>query len=117
MSRRYALVLLLGAVVVLQPLAGLDCSPGGPQRLPCCDEPAAGCHQIGSAAACCPDAPAPSESSTMAAARPTSRPHDVPVIVATHGAVPAPPVFAGGFAAFTRSTVDPPPRPPAVLRL
>jgi hypothetical protein len=117
MSRRQVLVLLLWVGVVLQPLAGLDCSPRGQKRLPCCDEPAAGCHRVGAAVSCCPEVPASTDSSTVVAARPTSRPHDVLGMVVAHEAVAPLPLFAAGLGAFKHSAVEPPPRPPAVLRL
>ena len=100
-----------------QPFAGLDCSPRGAKRLPCCDERAAGCHQVGNAAACCQSAPASSDFGTVVAARPQSRPDDVLVMVAAQATVLAPPALAAAFGGYVRRPVESPPRHPAVLRL
>lgn len=117
MSRFHALALLVLVGVTLQPLSGLDCSPRGAERLPCCDAPQAGCHQVGDAAACCQDAPASSDSGTVVAASPNARQGDALAPMAAPRAVVAPPVRAVGFAELVRSTVESPPRAPAVLRL
>ena len=117
MSRLQVLVLLVLVGVVAQPFSGLDCSPRGAQRLPCCDEPAAGCPQVGNAAACCQGAPASSDSGAVVAARPQSRPDDVLVIVAAQATALAPPALAAAFGGYARRPVESPPRPPAVLRL
>ena len=116
MSRVQALVLPLLVGLGLPPLSALDCSPRGAERLPCCDEPAAGCHQIGDAA-CCPDAPVSSGSAAAVAARPPARPDDALVMVAVHATVLAPPAFAADHPALARRAVESPPRPPSVLRL
>jgi hypothetical protein len=117
MSRFHSLALLVLVGVTLQPLAGLDCSPRGSERLPCCDEPQAGCHQVAAAAACCQDAPSSSDSGSVVAASPNARPHDALAPMAAQPAVVAPLVRAAGFAELARSTVESPPRAPAVLRL
>ena len=117
MSRVQAWVLLLLVGVVAQPFAGLDCSPRGAERLPCCDEPAAGCHQVGNAASCCQGAPALPDSGTVVAARPTSRPDEALAMVAALATVLAPPTLTTAFGAYPRRAIESPPRPPAVLRL
>ena len=116
MSRLSVFVLTVVVGLGLAPLSGLDCSPRGAERLPCCDEPASACHQIGDAG-CCPNASPSSGSGAVAAAPPTARPHDSLVMAAAHAIVLARPAFTTDFPAFARRAVESPPHPPAVLRL
>jgi hypothetical protein len=117
MSRLQALSLAALVGVVFQPMSGLDCSPRGIERLPCCSGSDAGCHQIGEAAACCQELPSGADSGSAVAAASTSRPLDDVGMASTPASLPSPPVVAAGFAAYVRSNAPSPPRRPAVLRL
>jgi hypothetical protein len=115
MTRRglIATAVLLGLIGA--PLAAMDCEPGQPDAMPCCQGDASSCPQeIGRAPDCCEASPAGPEGEGAALKVERAAPSSSPVM-AVLSALPAP---ASARPALSSSApLDTSPSRPTVLRL
>lgn len=104
------LVGLMGA-----PLAALDCEPGQPDAMPCCQGDASSCHpEIGQSPDCCKASPAGPEGEGPALKVERAAPSSLPA-VAVLPALPAP--ASARLAVSSAVPLDTSPSRPTVLRL
>jgi hypothetical protein len=115
MTRRglIATAVLLGLIGA--PLAAMDCEPGQPDAMPCCQGDASSCHQeIGQAPDCCKASPAGPGGDGPALKVERAAPSSLPV-VAVLPALPAP--ASPRPAVSASAPLDTSPSRPTVLRL
>jgi hypothetical protein len=113
MKRAIVIMMLLGLVGA--PLAALDCEPGQPDAMPCCQGDASSCHQeIGRAPDCCRASPAGPEGEGLALKVERAAAASLPV-VAVLPALPAP--APARLAVSSSAPLDTSPSRPTILRL
>jgi hypothetical protein len=108
-----AIAVLLGLIGA--PLAALDCQPGQPDAMPCCQGHASSCHQaIGQAPDCCKASPAGPEGEGPALKIERAADSSLPVVAV----LPAlPPPAPARLAVSSSAPLDTSPSRPTVLRL